>query len=114
MAPPSAAWRSLAVGVLLGLGVPLRAQCPDGSPPPCSRAVARAPAPNSVAVLYFHNLSRDTADIYLADGLTEELITRLGQIERLQVKSRTTVQRYRGRSIEAAGALRPFRVFPPR
>ena len=73
----------------------LVAQCPDGSPPPCSRAVSRAPAPNSVAVLYLDNLSRDTADAYLADGLTEEIIIRLGQVQRLEVKSRFEVQRFR-------------------
>lgn len=83
-------------------------QCPDGSPPPCrAQPAARpaAPAPNSVAVLYFDNLSHDTADAYLADGLTEEITARLGQIERLQVKSRTTVQRYRGRSVDEPGVL---------
>jgi TolB-like protein/Tfp pilus assembly protein PilF len=87
---------------------PALAQCPDGSPPPCARPSARAsaaPAPTSVAVLYFDNLSRDTADAYVADGLTEELIARLGQIERLQVKSRTAVQRYRGRPIDDPTAL---------
>jgi hypothetical protein len=46
-------------------------------------------------VLYFDNLSRDTADAYLAEGLTEEMIARLGLIDRWTVKSRTTVQRYR-------------------
>lgn len=56
-------------------------------------------------MLYFDNLSRDTADAYVADGLTEELIARLGQIERLQVKSRTAVQRYRGRPIDDPTAL---------
>jgi len=56
-------------------------------------------------VLYFDNLSRDTADAYIADGLTEELITRLGQIERLQVKSRTAVQRYRGTTLDGPAAL---------
>lgn len=84
--------------------VPLAAQqCPDGSPPPCARPVARPaapPAPTSVAVLYFDNISRDTSDAYLAEGLTEELITRLGQVPRLQVKSRNAVRRFRG---EAAG-----------
>jgi len=81
-------------------------QCPDGSPPPCARGSARAGAPaTSVAVLYFDNLSRDSNDAYLADGLTEELITRLGQIERLQVKSRTAVQRYRGRTIDDPAAV---------
>jgi len=78
-------------------------QCPDGSPPPCARAVARPaapPSPTSVAVLYFDNISRDTSDAYLAEGLTEELTTRLGQVPRLLVKSRNAVRRFRG---EAAG-----------
>jgi len=74
------------------------AQCPDGSAPPCARPSARPPAPNSVAVLYFDNLSRDTADAFLADGLTEEVIIRLGQVQRLQVRSRFEVQRFRGRA----------------
>lgn len=81
----------------LGVAAPLWAQCPDGSPPPCGRPAARAPAPNSVAVLYFDNLSRDTADAYLADGLTEEIIIRLAQVRRLEVKSRFETQRFRGR-----------------
>lgn len=65
----------------------LRAQCPDGSPPPCG-APPRTPAipPNSVAVLYFENLSRDTADAHLSDGLTEEVTSRLGDLAHLQVK----------------------------
>ena len=82
------------------------AQCPDGSPPPCGAAPVRIiPPANSIAVLYFDNLSRDTADLYLADGLTEELIDRLGRIERLAVKSRTTVQRFRRRTLEDPAAL---------
>jgi len=91
-----------ALGVLASVR-PATAQCPDGSPPPCARAVARPaapPAPTSVAVLYFDNISRDTSDAYLAEGLTEELITRLGQVPRLEVKSRNAVRRFRG---EAAG-----------
>src|SRR2546425_1292593 len=80
----------------------LHAQCPDGSPPPCRAAGAdpgRTPevAPNSVAVLYFDNLSPDTADAYLADGLTEEITSRLGGVQRLQIKrpSRDAVRRLR-------------------
>jgi TolB-like protein len=83
--------------LLIGAGgPPLAAQCPDGSPPPC-RQPGRpgASTANSVAVLYFDNLSPDTADAYLADGLTDEIIARLGSLERLQVKSRTAVARYR-------------------
>jgi len=90
----------LALGFVVGvLARPAAAQCPDGSPPPCAGARpvrAAAPAPNSVAVLYFDNLSRDTANAYLADGLTEELIVRLSQVRRLEVKSRFESQRVRG------------------
>jgi len=55
---------------------------------------SRARASNSVAVLCFHNLSRDTADAYLADGLTEEITARLGHLARLDVKSRIAASRY--------------------
>jgi TolB-like protein len=51
-----------------------------------------------VAVLYLDNLSRDTADAFLADALTDEIIIRLGQVPRLDVKSRFEVQRFRGRA----------------
>jgi DNA-binding SARP family transcriptional activator/TolB-like protein/Flp pilus assembly protein TadD len=52
---------------------------------------------HSVAVLYFDNLSPDSADAYLADGLTEEIISRLGKVPSLQVKrtSREAVRRLR-------------------
>jgi TolB-like protein len=56
-------------------------------------------------VLYFDNLSRDTSDAYLADGLTEELIARLTQIARLSVKSRNAVRRYRGAAADDPGAM---------
>lgn len=86
------------VGVSVFALLSLAMQCPDGSAPPCTRAAVVHPPPaTSVAVLYFENLSRDTADAYLADGLTEEIIVRLGQMRRLEVKSRYEVQRFRGR-----------------
>jgi TolB-like protein/tetratricopeptide (TPR) repeat protein len=51
-------------------------------------------------VLYFDNLSQDTADAFLADGLTEEIIIRLGQVQRLAVKSRFEVRRFRGQAAD--------------
>ena len=75
----------------------LSAQCPDGSPPPCARAATKPSAPNSLAVLYFDNLSRDSADALLADGFSDELRARLGMVQSLDVKSRGLVQRFRGR-----------------
>jgi serine/threonine-protein kinase len=63
-----------------------------------------AAARPSVAVLYFDNLSRDTADAYLADGLTEETIAKLGQIQRLITTSRAAVHRFRGIADPTAAA----------
>jgi TolB-like protein len=50
-----------------------------------------------VAVLYLDNLSPDTADAFLADGLTEEIASRLGDVGRLSVKqvSREGIRRLR-------------------
>jgi TolB-like protein len=86
--------------------VQLQSQCPDGTPPPCAgTAPAARPAPNSVAVLYLANLSRYTADAFLADGLTEEIIIRLGQVSRLDVKSRYEVERFRGQAAQDPAIL---------
>jgi TolB-like protein len=86
----------------------LEGQCPDGTPAPCAARPPHpttAPSPNSVAVLYLANLSRDTADAFLADGLTEEMIIRLGQVPRLDVKSRYEVERFRGQAAQDPAVL---------
>lgn len=91
--------------VLLWLGVPGRsaAQCADGAPPPCpppAHHTGAAPAPaTSLAVLYFDNLSTDSADAYLADGLTEEITSRLGDVSRLRVTSRFAMRRFRAGAV---------------
>jgi TolB-like protein len=50
----------------------------------------------SLLVLPLENLSRDPEQEYFADGLTEELITRLAKISALRVLSRTTAMHYKG------------------
>ncbi len=77
------------------------AQCPDGSPPPCSRATRTGPADRtpSLTVLYLDAASADTNDVALADGITEEVITRLSQVSGLRVTSRYAALRYRGRRL---------------
>jgi serine/threonine protein kinase/Tfp pilus assembly protein PilF len=56
---------------------------------------SRTPRIQSIAVLPLTNLSGDKEQEYFADGITEELITDLGQIKALRVISHTTVMRYK-------------------
>ena len=49
----------------------------------------------SIAVLPFENLSEDKANAYFADGIQEEILTRLSRIGDLKVISRTSTQRFR-------------------
>jgi len=51
----------------------------------------------SVAVLPFENLSRDPDNAYFADGVQEEILTRLAKIADLKVISRTSTQRYQSK-----------------
>jgi len=90
----------------------LAAQCPNGAPPPCSASAPRAPSvtPTSVAVLYLANRSTDSADAYLADGLTEEIIARLSRVSRIEVKSRTAVERFRRTTAPPDSLGRALRV----
>ena len=58
---------------------------------------ALAVAEKSVAVLPFENLSEDKANAYFADGIQEEILTRLAKIADLKVISRTSTQRYQSK-----------------
>jgi TolB-like protein len=60
------------------------------------RAGPSIPKIESLAVLPLENLSGDPGQEYFADGMTEELITHLGEISTLRVISRTSVLRYKG------------------
>ena len=54
------------------------------------------PQIRSLAVLPIENLSGDLSQDFLADGVTEELITELGKSSALRVISRTSVMQYKG------------------
>jgi TolB-like protein len=51
----------------------------------------------SIAVLPFENLSEDKANAYFAEGIHQEILTRLAKIADLKVISRTSTQRYQSK-----------------
>jgi TolB-like protein/class 3 adenylate cyclase/Flp pilus assembly protein TadD len=56
---------------------------------------ASAIVEKSIAVLPFENLSEDKANAYFADGIQDEILTRLAKIADLKVISRTSTQHYK-------------------
>ena len=69
--------------------------------PKVSPAVSSSPE-KSIAVLPFENLSRDPDNAYFADGIQEEILTRLAKIADLKVISRTSTQRYQSKPVNLA------------
>ncbi len=65
---------------------------------------------NSIAVLYFSNMSGDPEQEYFSDGITEEIITRLSMIDELKVTSRTSVLQYKGKGKNAKQIARELGV----
>src|SRR5207245_5148088 len=53
------------------------------------------PAAAGIAVLPFENLSNDREDVSFADGVQDDLLTKLAKIADLKVISRTSVMQYR-------------------
>jgi TolB-like protein/class 3 adenylate cyclase/predicted Zn-dependent protease len=58
------------------------------------RSTLAAPE-KSIAVLPFENLSQDPNNAYFADGIQDEILTRLSKIADLKVISRTSTQHYK-------------------
>src|SRR5207249_10092186 len=49
----------------------------------------------SIAILPFENRSEDKANAYFADGIQDEILTRLSKIADLKVISRTSTEHYK-------------------
>lgn len=64
----------------------------------------------SIAVLPLVNMSADPTQDFLADGMTEELITELSQVHALRVISRTTVMQYKSARKPLPEIARQLRV----
>jgi TolB-like protein len=64
-------------------------------PEPVSSSDVSSVPLKSIAVLPFENLSEDKANAYFADGIQDEILTRLSKIADLKVISRTSTQRFK-------------------
>src|SRR5437016_2148448 len=61
------------------------------------RAYASAEVQRSIAVLPFENLSGDKENAYLAEGIQDEILTRLSKVGDLRVISRNSTQHYKSK-----------------
>jgi TolB-like protein/Tfp pilus assembly protein PilF len=78
---------------------------PAGAPP-----TAFNPPPHSIAVLPFVNLSADKEQEYFSDGLTEELLNSLAEINELQVAARTSAFSFKGQDNDIGMIARKLNV----
>ena len=83
----------------LGLALLLGVYATAARTPLLRRAAVAAPE-QSLAVLPFVNMSGDTANEYLSDGMTEELINALVQISGLRVPARTSAFVFKGHTAD--------------
>ena len=86
----------IAIALAAAAGLYILSHRPGPTAPPSASAPAAAVIPEkSIAVLPFENLSEDKANAYFADGIQDEILTRLSKIADLKVISRTSTQHYK-------------------
>ena len=86
---------------------------PAANPAPAPVSDAAAPEtadPRSLAVLPFVNMSGDAENEYFSDGLTEELLNVLAQVDGLRVAARTSSFRFKGHVGDMADIARQLNV----
>jgi len=80
------------------------------SRPGTTTSSASQPNTRSIAVLPFENLSHDPDNAYFADGIQEEILSRLSRIADLKVISRTSTQRYKSKPDNLLGIAKQLGV----
>jgi TolB-like protein/Tfp pilus assembly protein PilF len=76
---------------------------PEAVPPPAPAvAAATAPVvdPKSIAVLAFTDLSPEHDQEYFSDGMAEEILNALAQVQGLKVAGRTSAFSYKGKNVD--------------
>jgi adenylate cyclase len=89
----------MVAGVLVSWNIYLQ-QSKKVEPASLEKMVFPLPEKPSIAVLPFDNLSGDPEQDYIADGLTENIITGLSQIPEMFVIARNSVFTYKGKSVK--------------
>ena len=85
----------VAVGAVLSIGLFFLGRYSTGNNI-ASEATGSSSIPQkSIAVLPFENLSSDKENAYFAEGIQDEILTRLSKIAALKVISRTSTQKYK-------------------
>ena len=88
----------LILALLLGVGGGFLWRFASGSPEAGEKsasAPAVAVAAKSIAVLPFDNLSRDPDNAFFAEGVQDEILTRLAKVADLKVIARTSTQKFK-------------------
>lgn len=93
------AWAVTLAVATIALAAVVFAALRSGSRPTVSSAESPAPI-RSIAVLPLKNLSGDPAQEYFSDGLTESLITKLAQTDKLKVISRSSAFIFKGKETD--------------
>ncbi|CAN5673117.1 hypothetical protein BH20VER1_BH20VER1_06600 [soil metagenome] len=108
-APKALFWSLIAIGAIAGLFLSFWFGQRSAAP----LSVATGPSlteKRGVAVLPFENLSEEKANAYFADGMQDEIITRLAKIGDLKVISRTSTLPYRGKQEKVSEIARQLGV----
>src|SRR5438105_8895235 len=82
------------VGAAFSIGVFFIGRYTAGNATPRQSEAATAPA-KSIAVLPFESLSEDKSNAYFAEGVQDEILTRLAKVADLKVISRTSTQHFK-------------------
>jgi TolB-like protein/Tfp pilus assembly protein PilF len=99
-------WAEVALALLLFAGIVAAFVVLLRRPAPWALAIPE----KSIAVLPFENLSRDPDNAYLAEGIQDEILTRLVKIADLKVISRTSTQGYQSKPGNLSEIARQLRV----
>jgi serine/threonine-protein kinase len=103
---------SFATAAYLAIGKLLISKSVVSSPTVAAspRPTAFSPPAHSIAVLPFVNMSGDKEQEYFSDGITEELLNSLAEIDGLQVAARTSAFSFKGKDADIDTIARKLNV----